>query len=124
MPMSDTIHELLKQQRKTQKERGKIMGAYYIESDYVCTWPNGGVITPNYLSKSFHEVISKSTLPRVRLHDLRHSAASNLLDMGFTVVEVADWLGHESPTTTFKFYAHVDKTAKVNMARALDRVLY
>ena len=123
MPMSNTIYELLKMQRSIQRERRKLMGAYYIESEYVCTWPNGNIITPNYLTKSFHSVISKSSLPRVRLHDLRHSAASNLLDMGFTVVEVADWLGHESPTTTLKFYAHVDKTSKVNMANALDRVL-
>ena len=123
MPMSDTVYELLKEQRIKQQERRELMGAYYVDSDYICTWPDGNVITPNYLTSSFHSTISKSTLPRIRLHDLRHSAASNLLDMGFTVVEVADWLGHESPTTTLKFYAHVDKTAKVNMAKALDRVL-
>ena len=59
----------------------------------------------------------------VRLHDLRHSAATNLLELGFNVVQVAEWLGHESVNTTLKFYGHAIKTSKMEMASALDEVL-
>jgi len=123
LPMSQSIYDLLKRQQELQKERCKLMGEYYIDSDYLCTWPNGAVITPNYLSKSFHDVISKSTLPQIRLHDLRHSAATNLLELGFNVVQVAEWLGHENPNTTLKFYGHAVKTSKMEMTDALDKVL-
>ena len=123
MPMPDSIYQLITRQRDLQNERREVMGNYYIESDYLCTWPNGQVISPNYLTKTFHSIVSKSTLPRVRLHDLRHSAATNLLEMGFNVAQVAEWLGHESPTTTLKFYSHAIKTSKMEMATALDKVL-
>ena len=96
------------------------MGNYYIDSDYVCTWANGTVITPNYLTRVFHSVISHSTLPKIRLHDLRHSVASNLLNAGFSVVQVQEWLGHSSAATTLNFYAHVDKSSKMQIAKALD----
>lgn len=123
LPMSQNIYDLLKRQQELQLERSKLMGEYHIDSDYVCTWPNGAVITPNYLTASFHKVISKSTLPHVRLHDLRHSAATNLLELGFNVVQVAEWLGHESPNTTLKFYGHAVKSSKTEMANALENVL-
>ena len=96
------------------------MGNYYILNDYVCTWQNGNVISPNYLTRTFKNVISKSNLPNIRLHDLRHSAASNLLDMGFSVVQVADWLGHSSSATTLNFYAHAEKRSKMDIANALE----
>lgn len=98
------------------------MGNYYIDNDYVCTWQNGAVISPNYSTKTFHSVISKSTLPKIRLRDLRHSAASNLLDMGFSVVQVADWLGHSSSATTLNFYAHAEKSSKMDISNALEAV--
>ncbi len=123
LPMPDSIYTLLKHQKELQAERRELMGDYYIKSDYLCTWPNGAVITPNYLTKEFHSVVSKSVLPHVRLHDLRHSAATNLLELGFNVVQVAEWLGHESANTTLKFYGHAIKTSKMEMASALDEVL-
>lgn len=98
------------------------MGDYYTRSDYVCTWPNGEVITPNYLTRTFHTTIGNSTLPAIRLHDLRHSVASNLLSGGFSVVQVQEWLGHSSAATTLTFYAHVDKTSKMSIAERLDKI--
>ncbi len=39
--------------------------------------------------------------------------------MGFSVVEVAQWLGHSSAATTLNFYAHADKKSKSEMARSI-----
>lgn len=52
----------------------------------------------------------------------RASVASNLLNDGFTAVQVAEWLGHSSSTTTLKFYAHIDKTSKMAIANSLAPV--
>ena len=82
---------------------------------------NGKEITPNYLTKKFHTLIEKQNdFPQIRFHDLRHSVASNLLNDGFTTVQVAEWLGHSSSTTTLKFYAHIDKTSKLAIANSLQ----
>lgn len=123
LPMTDSICKLLTAHKRLQEERAIYMGTYYIQSDYVCTQNNGEVITPNYLTRTFHSVISKSTLPQIRLHDLRHSVASNLLDKGFSVVQVQEWLGHGSAATTLNFYAHTDKTSKKDIANALREML-
>lgn len=120
MPMTKRAREILQAQRERQEQNRDFLGSSYIENDYVCTFDNGKEITPNYLSKNFHKVIVKSNLPQVRLHDLRHSSASNLLSQGFSVVQVADWLGHSESTTTLKFYAHADKSSKMAIANALN----
>lgn len=120
MPMTKRAKTLLQEQRKRQLQNQQLLGDGYIVNDYVCTFDNGKEITPNYLSRTFHKVIVNSDLPQIRLHDLRHSAASNLLAQGFSVVQVADWLRHSNPATTLKFYAHVDKSSKMAIAKALD----
>lgn len=120
LPMTDKVFAVLQNQRKIQESHRILMGSFYVNSDYVCTHPNGEVITPNYLTRTFHSTIIKSDLPPVRFHDLRHSVASNLLGQGFSVVQVQEWLGHSSASTTLSFYAHVDKTSKIEIASAIN----
>lgn len=122
LPMTPQVKEVLLEQKRLQQEHKNLLdGAYYL-NDYVCTFDNGKEITPNYLSRTFHKIIKKTNLPMIRFHDLRHSVASNLLNDGFTTVQVAEWLGHSSSTTTLKFYAHIDKTSKMAIANSLARV--
>jgi len=71
-------------------------------------------------TREFHKVISKSKLPMIRLHDLRHCVASNLLNNGYSPTDVAGWLGHSSPVTTFGYYAHASKASKENISNAVQ----
>ena len=119
MPMTDQAYNLLMQQKREQEQMKKLMRKKYRDTDYVCTQRNGEPISPNYLSKHFHAVV-KDVFRKVRLHDLRHSSATNLLEMGFSVAQVAEWLGHSSPEITLRFYAHATKETKVKIANALD----
>ena len=116
------MEEVLLKFKAKQTENQKLMGAYYFNSDYVCTMPDGRVIAPNYIERVFHSTITKSNLPQVTLHLLRHSVASNLLNDGFSVTQVQEWLGHSSAATTLTFYAHVDKTSKLQIANQLDKI--
>lgn len=118
------ICELLKSHKAYQESQMAVMKSRYHNSDYVCTWPNGRLITPNYLTSTFHDLIASSDLPYVRLHDLRHSVASNLLANGYSVVEVQEWLGHSSPSTTLNFYSHIDSSkSKLQISKTLDGFL-
>ena len=45
--------------------------------------------------------------------------SKQFVDMGFSVVEVAQWLGHSSAATTLNFYAHADKKSKSEIARSI-----
>ena len=56
---------------------------------------------------------------RIRIHDLRHSHISLLIDMGFTALAIADRVGHESIDITYR-YAHLFPTRQAEMADRLD----
>lgn len=122
LPMTPQVKEVLINQKKLQLEHRSLLGSVYYINDYVCTFDNGKEISPNYLTRTFHKIIQNSNLPKIRFHDLRHSVASNLLNDGFTAVQVAEWLGHSSSATTLKFYAHIDKTSKMSIANSLKPI--
>lgn len=121
LPIPESMYNLLLQQKERQDKNKELLKSAYVDEDYVCTWEDGRVVEPNYLTRKFHKTIMKSDLPKIRLHDLRHSVASNLLNMGFTVVQVAEWLGHSSSATTLNFYAHVDKTGKMDISDSINK---
>ena len=56
---------------------------------------------------------------RIRIHDLRHSHISLLIDMGFTALAIADRVGHESIDITYR-YAHLFPTRQTEMTDRLD----
>ena len=122
MPLIPLTKEKLLAQKRWQFENKKKYEEIYLDSDFVFTHENGSVITPNYLTKNFRKVADNLGYNGLRLHDLRHSVASNLLNKGFSYVQTAEWLGHSNPSTTFKFYAHVDKTSKMAIASDYEKV--
>ena len=76
------------------------------------------------ISKSFlhHEMdrgAREAGVKRIRIHDLRHSHISLLIDMGFSAVAIADRVGHESIDITYR-YAHLFPSKQVEMAEKLD----
>lgn len=62
--------------------------------------------TPDHLTKAFQSIRTKLGLHTVRLHDLRHFAATRLLAAGVPVRTVSGRLGHANPSTTLSVYAH------------------
>lgn len=60
-----------------------------------------------------------SGVKRIRVHDLRHSHVSLLIDMGFSAVAIADRVGHESADITYR-YAHMFPDVQHDMASALE----
>lgn len=56
---------------------------------------------------------------RIRIHDIRHSHVSLLIDMGFTVLAIAERMGHEATDITFR-YAHLFPNVQESMAAALN----
>lgn len=71
--------------------------------------------TKSTLEKEIKSVAEKVGLKPIRVHDLRHSHASMLIEMGFDALEIADRLGHESVKTTLDTYSHLypDKDQKL-----------
>lgn len=77
-------------------------------------------VTKYYLEHEMQRGIKASGVKRIRLHDLRHSHASLLIEMGFSPLEVAERLGHEKIETTLNTYAHLYPNKQERMADKLD----
>ena len=107
LPMNDEIRLFLKTVKKRQLENKMFYGDTYVDSGYVCTYDNGEVMKLEYITRRFHEMLlaNNDKIKTIRFHDLRHSAATILLSLGFTLYDVKEWLGHADISTTL-IYAH------------------
>ena len=76
-------------------------------------------ITKYYLHHEMDRGSKQAGVKRIRIHDLRHSHISLLIDMGFSAVAIADRVGHESIEITFR-YAHLFPSKQTEMANKLD----
>jgi integrase len=82
----------------------------------VFCWPDGSPYEPTVIDRRFHQRIAEAKLPAIRLHDLRHTHATLLLEAGVDPLTVSRRLGHDSVRTTLELYGHV--TAKMRQGAA------
>lgn len=92
----------------------------YIKSLYSVE-PNDRMfqITKYYLHHEMDRGAKQANVKRIRIHDIRHSAISLLIDMGFSAIAIADRVGHESIDITYN-YAHLFPSRQTEMANRLD----
>lgn len=76
-------------------------------------------MTKVYLRHDMSRGAKKAGVKRIRIHDLRHSHVSLLIEMGFSALAIADRVGHESVDITYK-YAHLFPSKQQEMAQKLD----
>jgi len=84
---------------------------------------NGIPFAPDYVTHRFSELLEKNGLPHIRFHELRYSCASFLINMGFSLKDVQEWLGHSDIRMTANIYSHLDVSRKKNMADKLSSCL-
>lgn len=93
--------------QKVQANEREAWGPSYQASDLVFRREDGSALHPDLFSQAFEGEVRRSKLPRIRLHDLRHSHATIALRAGVPVKVISERLGHEHPAFTMKQYAHV-----------------
>ena len=77
-------------------------------------------VTKNFLERELVRGVKLSGVKKIRIHDLRHSHASLLIEMGFSPKEIAERLGHENIETTLNTYAHLYPNKQEQLASRLD----
>ncbi len=77
-------------------------------------------VTKSYLHHEMTRGAKEQGIKRIRIHDLRHSHVSLLIEMGFSAVAIADRMGHESIEITYR-YAHLFPSKQTEIADKLDR---
>lgn len=118
----DTV-EQLRRHRDRQLVDRREWGNDYEDQDLVFCLENGTPIHPHSLSQTFERLVKKSDVPRIRLHDLRHTHATIAVRAGVPVKVISERLGHESPAFTLKQYAHVIPGMQAEAATSIARLI-
>ncbi len=105
--LPDTLCDMLKAAKENQQAcRAKYKNAYD-DNDYVVVMEDGRPFRPNYLSELFGKFLADNDLPKIVLHELRHTFASLSNQAGIPAYNIGKALGHSTPATTQKIYTHL-----------------
>ena len=96
-------------------EMKDFIGSIYGAENHMRLFP----FTKSYLHHEMNRGCQETGVKRIRIHDLRHSHVSLLIEMGFSAVAIADRVGHESIDITYR-YAHLFPTTQKEIAKKLN----
>jgi integrase len=113
----------LRSHRRQQNEERLVWGGAWTETGLVFVRADGDAIHPQRLSQWFAQHVRRAGLPKIRLHDVRHSYATAVIRAGVPHKVVSQRIGHANPTITMTTYQHVlpgdDEQAALIGARAI-----
>ena len=120
---SGTMSKLQEHRHRQETERAE-WGSEYEDLDLVFCRENGTPCSPHGFTAAFVRLSGESGLPRIRLHDLRHTHATIAIKAGVPVTVIAERLGHYSPGFTLKQYAHVIPGMQAEAAAAIRDLIF
>lgn len=124
LKVPQTVANILEEQKEWQMKQKALAGSFWKGSQKIFTMPDGAPIHPDTLSGWFHDFIAgHPELPQIHLHSLRHTNATLAISNGTAVTTVAGQLGHASPDTTTRIYAHSIRTAQAAAADLMEDIL-
>jgi integrase len=118
--LPDFAVKTLKEHRVAQKVHRMAAGAEWLDTGLVFTTPLGAALDDSKVRKEFHGLLRKAELPRMRLHDLRHTCATLLIAQGVHPRIVMETLGHSQISITMDLYSHVTSTMQAEAASKMD----
>jgi len=121
--LSPSLALVLRQYKAEQEAQRALLGKSLTNDDFVFAHPDGTPLDPSTVSHVFNKIIRKASLPHIRLHDLRHTHASLLLQAGVHPKIVQERLGHSSIRVTLDTYSHVIGGLQEVAAQRFDDLL-
>lgn len=121
--LDDDTVDVLKHHRERQETARKEWGTAWVETGHVFTQEDGSWLHPGKVTDLFERLVAASGLPPIRLHDLRHGAATLMLAADIDIKIVSDTLGHSDTRITRDIYQsvlpHVGKSAAEATAKLI-----
>lgn len=121
--LSQRAIDALKVHRDRQAFKRRAVGDVWRDLDLVFTGPFGGPVDPSWSRQTFYAALDAASIPRVRFHDLRHTAATLALMQGVHPKVVSDMLGHGTVGLTLDTYSHLLPAMHHQAAAAMDAIL-
>ncbi len=125
LPLCQYTYRYLWSVKRHQEAQRQLCGNSYNQNylDFVCVDDMGMLLQPDYVSQKFQKLLMKYGLRRIRFHDLRHSCATIMLYLGYTLKDIQTWLGHSNYYFTADTYVHSAPTVHIEMANTLSERL-
>lgn len=115
----------LRAHRARQVKDAELLGIPFSEAYLVFGHPDGSPRTPSTVTQQFRRTAKRAGLSDIRLHDLRHTHASLMLQQGTDIKTISTRLGHSSVAFTMDTYTHLmpgmQKSAMEKFEKALSR---
>jgi integrase len=121
--LSQRAIDALRSHRDRQTFQRRQIGTAWKDLDLVFPGPLGGPIDPSWSRQVFYAALETAGIPRVRFHDLRHTAATLALMQGVHPKVVSDMLGHGTVGLTLDTYSHLLPAMHQQAAAAMDAIL-
>lgn len=113
--LPETSAALRRHKRETNRARSKNVA----RSAYMFMRADGSLLDPAGVTARFLRLSKQAELPRIRLHDLRHTHATHMLEAGANFKAVQERLGHSDPIVTIHSYVHVMPTIQAEAIKSL-----
>ncbi len=110
---------VIREHRDAQAEQAAAIGDEWPDHDLILTLTDGRPIHPERFSREFDRRIQRWGLPRIRLHDLRHTWATLALQAGVHPKVVSERLGHANISITLDTYSHVTPAMQEDAAETV-----
>ncbi len=117
-----TLEKLLKHSKKQRSDR-ILVGEQWQENDLIFPSTVGTPMDQKRLHTNFKKLLRKAELPEIRFHDLRHTAATLMLQQGIHPKVVQERLGHSQISVTLDTYSHVLPAMQKEAALKIDELI-
>ena len=105
--LSNEVYDLLMREQQKQQREHLLQGMDWDDGSLVLVDRHGEPYPPNAVSLAFSRFISRSGLPKITLHGLRHTFATLASAQGAPLFDIGKALGHSTPATTGRIYTHL-----------------
>jgi integrase len=120
--LSGRIVAALQRQRERQRLQ-RLASSRYRDQDLVFTRADGQPLRPEYVLRHLHQLTDSADLPRIRVHDLRHFAATTMLSSQVPLAMASKTMRHSTLSTTTEVYGHLLRHVAYQPVDAIDDAL-
>lgn len=121
--LGESALRVLRDHRQQQYLEEQAAGDEWQDNDLIFPSLIGTPFDRDNLRKRFRLILKDAGLPRIRFHDLRHTAATLMLNHGIPVIVVSRRLGHARPSITLDIYGHLIPNKQKEVALLMDQLL-
>jgi integrase len=115
---------VLQEHRRRQKSECQAVGDRYNDEGLVFAKLDGSPVNPDYFSQLFDRTVAKLQVPRIRLHDLRHTHATLGLAAGIPAKIMSERLGHSTVAFTQDVYMHSIPGLEMDAANQIAELIF